>query len=219
MSEKKEIAVSDSRVETALDVASFVSSAVPWIGGPVSNVLSGVSYGRKIARVKEVLFGLAEDLRNFKSEASEGYVKTEDFEELLERTLRQAADERNEEKRRIYRAFLMNAIKSPGEPYDEQVRFLRVFEELQADHIWILKACMETPAQVQGMTGSQGATLSRRLPDIPRDRIENLVTQMNDLRITSLTGMRTMMTARGAEDLRKAVTPFGERFVRYLLEE
>ena len=88
--EEKDIVLSNSGTEKALDVASFVSSAVPWVGGPISNVLSGVSYGRKLSRVKEVLYGLAEDLRDFKSEVSHVYVKTEDFEELLERTLQQA---------------------------------------------------------------------------------------------------------------------------------
>jgi len=57
--------------EIALDVASFISSAVPWIGGPVSNVLSGVSFGRKINRVSELLEGVARDLHGFKSEVSE----------------------------------------------------------------------------------------------------------------------------------------------------
>lgn len=55
-----------SGTEVVLDISSFISSAVPWIGGPVSNVLSGISFGRKISRVKEVLEGIANDLRNFK---------------------------------------------------------------------------------------------------------------------------------------------------------
>jgi len=69
-------------------------------------------------------------LKDFKSEASEQYVKTEDFEELLENALRKASEERYEEKRRIFANFLIGAIESPGESYDEQIRFLRVLEEL-----------------------------------------------------------------------------------------
>jgi len=44
-----------------------------------------MSLGRKIDRVKEVLNGLAKDLKDFRLEASESYVKTEEFQELLER--------------------------------------------------------------------------------------------------------------------------------------
>jgi hypothetical protein len=51
-------------------------------------VLGGISSHRKLTRVREVLQGFAEDLRSFKSDVSEEYVKTEDFEELLEETLR-----------------------------------------------------------------------------------------------------------------------------------
>ena len=137
---KKELPSKGHGSEIALDIASFVSSAVPWIGGPVSNVLSGVSFGRKISRVQEILEGIAHDLGNFKSEVSERYVKTEEFEELLEKTLRKAAEERDEEKRRIYRSFIVGAVKSPGEPYEEQIRFLRTLEEIQPDHIKVLRA-------------------------------------------------------------------------------
>lgn len=126
--------------DTALDVAAFVASAAPWIGGPISNVLGGISTGRKFKRVSEALHGLAEDLRNFKSEVSEKYVKTEDFEELLEETLRRIATERAEEKRRVYRQFLVESIKNPGPPYDEQLRLLRTLEQIQPAHLGVLLA-------------------------------------------------------------------------------
>src|SRR5437868_5580687 len=106
--------------ETALDLAATVSSLVPLIGGAVGNVLSGISQGRKMERVKEVLEGLAADLHDFKSEASQTYVKTEDFEELLDEVLHKVADERNEQKRQFLRSFLTFAIKHPGPSYDEQ---------------------------------------------------------------------------------------------------
>ena len=68
-------------------------SVVPWIGSPISNIVSGVSTGRKIGRVREVVLRLAHDLAGFESEAAKAYVKTEEFAELFERTVRQAADE------------------------------------------------------------------------------------------------------------------------------
>jgi hypothetical protein len=133
--EKPADLVVSTKSETALDVAATVTSVVPWLGGPVSQVLSGISVGRKMDRVKELLDGLASDLQNLRSDVSANYVRTDEFQELLERTLRLAADERSDEKRRIYRAFLTVAIVSPGEPYDEQVRFLQTLAEIQPDHI------------------------------------------------------------------------------------
>jgi hypothetical protein len=168
-----------------------------------------------------VLINLTQDLQGFKSEISETYVKTEEFEELLERTLRQAADERSEEKRRTYRLFLVGTIKSPGEPYEEQLRFLRSLEEVQPDHIQVLRALMQKPDSdlASGFSGSPRQTLSSRLPDIPADHIEDLISQLNDMRITNLTTMRTMMTARGAQNLEHTITPFGQRFLNFIMDE
>lgn len=202
--------------ETALDVAAFVGSAVPWIGGPVSNVLGGISTGRKLARIREVLGGLVDDLSDFKSEISEKYVKTEDFEELLEQILKRASEERNEEKRDIYRSFLSNAIEEPGETYDEQIRFLRTLEEIQTDHLRIIRALSLEPSRNPGMMGSPNQTLGKRLPEISEDRIAELIAQLNDMRITKLTSLKTMMTGHGAEDLRHSITAYGNRFLQYL---
>jgi len=206
-----------TKIETALDVAAFVGSAVPWIGGPVSNVLGGMSLGRKLSRVREVLLGLASGLSEFKSEVSEKYVKADEFEELLEQTLKRAAEERDEEKRRIYRTFLTDAIKSPGEPYDEQIRFLRTLEELQPDHLRLLRALSQAPDPNPSMMGSPNQTLRRRLPELDETRIGDLISQLNGLRVTNLTSLKVTMTGHGAEDLRHSVTPYGQRFLRYIM--
>ena len=204
--EGKELIQAPTKVETALDIASLVGSAVPWIGGPVSNVLSGMSFGRKLGRVREVLEGVAADLAEFKSAVSEEYVRTEEFEDLLEQALRRASEERSEEKRRMYRAFLSDAIEAPGESYDDQLRLLRTFEELQPDHLGVLKVMSQEPGSDPGMMGSPVQTLRERLPEFDDARIEDLVSQLNDMRITNLGSLKVMMTGRGAADLRHVVT-------------
>ena len=124
---------------TALEVTAGIVTVVPLIGGAISNVLSGVAQGRKFDRMKEVIEGMASDLRDFHSKTSEEYVKTENFEELLEESLKRVASERNEEKRQIYRRFLVGEIVHPGQDYDEQLRFLRTMEEIQPDHLIVLR--------------------------------------------------------------------------------
>lgn len=206
-----------TKTETALDIAAAVGSAIPWIGGPVGSVLSGMSLGRKMSRVKEVLMSLAAELSGFKSTLSEEYVKTEEFEELLEQTLKRAAEERSDRKRRIYRDFLIDAISSPGEAYDEQIRFLRTLEELQPEHLRLIRVLSQAPAQNPGMMGSPNQTLRRRLPEFDDDRIDDLLTHLNDLRVTNLTSLKVMMTGHGAEDLRHSITAYGQRFLRYII--
>jgi hypothetical protein len=203
--------------ESALDIAAAVSSLVPWIGGPVSVVLSGMSFSRKMERVKDVLTRMAQDIRDVEEEASRKYVHSEDFEELLEKTLRQAADERSEEKRRIYSAFLAGSIRSPGASYDEQLRILRTLEELQPDHIRLIKALLQEPAlNNNDYAGSMSGTLQKRLPDMTSERVRDLAQQLTDMRVASLSNLNTMMTARGAEDLRNRITDYGRSLVRYI---
>lgn len=206
--------------ETAIDTITVVSNLVPWIGGVVGSVLAGISLNRKIERVRQVLLNMNEQIKDLESETSQDYVETEDFEDLLEKTLRQAADERSEEKRRAYAAFLTNDIKSPGHPYDEKLRVLRTLEEIQPDHIRMLQAMMQVPDNhsiTGSITGSFGDTLQRRLPNISRERISDLAQQLLDMRLVDLSSLSTMMTAAGAEELRNRITPYGRNFVEYIL--
>lgn len=215
----KELIPRKASGDAPLDIAAIVTSAVPYLGGPVSAILSGISAGRKYERVREVLSGVAQDLKDFKSKASEDYVKTEDFQELFEKTLHQAGEERSEEKRRIYRAFLTDAIASPGKPYDEQVKFLKTLDELQPDHLRIIKALAQPPEGGSGISGSPSNTLSQRLPDMPRERLADLVQQLNDLRVIGLTSLNTMMTFHGAQDLRHSIQPYGKRLLAFIIKE
>lgn len=208
------------RAETALDAASIVASVVPWVGGPVAAVLTGVSTARKMERVGDVLREMSRQIEDVRDEASKRYVRSEDFEDLLEKTLRKAADERSEAKRRTYAAFLANSIKLPSESYDEKLRILRTLDEVQPDHLRLLHALLQPPdlsAAAHGISGSARQTLSRRVPDIPLDRMRELAGQLADMRLTEAISLTTMTTARGAEDLRGTVTPYGRAFIRYLM--
>ena len=205
--------------ETALDATAAVSSIVPWIGGPVSNVLSGMSLGRKLGRVREVLEDLANDLKEVESDVSKNYVKTEEFEDLLEQTLKRVGEERSAEKRQLYKDFLTGTIESPGEPYDEQLRLLRTIDQIAPDHIGLIKALLRSPDPDPGMMGSPIQTLRERLPGIDEARIEELVSQLNDLRITNLSSLKVMMTGHGAGNLQHSFTDYGRRVLRYIADE
>jgi hypothetical protein len=141
--------------ETALDLAAVLSNFTPGLGGAVSNVLGGMGVGRKLDRVNEVLQGLADELRDVKSAASEKYVKTDEFEELLEKVLRKAADERSEQRRQLLKSFLVGAIVHPGGLYDKQRRVLRLLDDVEPDHMLVLRALSQppTPAEMDGMMG------------------------------------------------------------------
>jgi hypothetical protein len=214
--EPKAILPSPDNLETAYDIAAAVSSMVPWIGGPISSVLAGVATSLRMDRVREVLIDLGERISDLDSEISREYVKTDEFAELLDRTLRQAANERSEEKRKAYAAFLEGDIASPGNPYDEKIRVLRTLEEMQPDHLRVLAALDAAPDPNYGMMGSVGQTLRKRLPGINPDRIADLAQQLTDMRLATLQNLNTMMTGRGSEELQALITPYGRRFLTYI---
>jgi hypothetical protein len=97
------------------------------------------------------------------------------------------------------------------------VRVLRAIEEIQPAHPQVLLALDSAPdANPTGIAGSPLQTLSSRLPGIDRDAIIQVVRQLDDLRITSLPQLQTMMTPTGAADLRHAITPLGRSLMHYI---
>ncbi len=209
---------SKTKGDKALEISATIASAVPWIGGPVSNVLSGIAVNRRFERVEEFLNGLANELKDFQSQASKTYVGTEDFEELLEKTLRQTADERNEDKRGMYRDFLTGVIKNPGGSFDEQARFLKTLDGLEVDQVRVLRALLADPVDGPSIMGSIRQTLMRRLPDLSKERISDLVRELDGLGLTNDLSRRlvVMMTGSGSADLNSAITPKGQRFLKFL---
>jgi hypothetical protein len=203
-------------VSTGLDFAAVLVSIAPWIGGPIGAVLSGVSLGRKMKRVEEVLLGLAADLKDRQNAQSEEYLASEDFQDLMEKVILTVSEERVVEKRNMFRAFLAGAVLEPGEPYDEQLRFVELLRSVQLAHIRIIAACAEMPSPATGMIGSPSQTLAHRLPDYSPQLIAELVGQLNDLRLLRLTSLNTLMTGHGAADLRGVISPLGHRFLKYL---
>lgn len=224
-SEDSSIVPPDDPRDLALDTASVLANLVtvldfkvPGLGSALGALLGGWAGERKRQRVIEVLDRLRWDLEETKAaldDVQREYLRTDEFEELLEKTLRQAGEERSEEKRRFYGAFLKGLILSPGQPYDEQVRFLRVLEELQPDHLRILRAIMQTPDPKSRIyMGGSLSVLQERLPDMPEARIVDLVGQLNDLGLTNATSLNTLMS--NPHNISGAILPFGRRFTAFL---
>ena len=203
------------------DLGAIFASVIPVLGGAVSLVLSDWSAQRRYQRVRDVLQGLARDLQRFKADVKEEYVRSDEFADLLDQTLRRVANERHEEKRRLYRGVILGAITGQEQSYDEHLHTLRVIDSLQVAHMVLLRAVRQEPDAkwAGGISGSFMETLGRRLPGLSEERVGELVAQLRDHRLLNIGGLNTMMTARGAEDMRHVLTPFGRRLVALLIED
>lgn len=205
--------------EAILETIQNITSLVPVLGGPTSNFFGGMAAGRKFERIREVLLGVAQDLQEFKDQIPEEYIRSEDFEDILEETLRRTARERSQEKRKLYRSFLSKESRSPVE-YDTQLMVLKTIEELQAADLVILEAIFREPHQSElngAVTGSLIGTIRRRIPGTENYVIETAVERFDRLGITDnvSNSLKTMMTPHGAVDLRTRLTSLGKLIADY----
>jgi hypothetical protein len=202
-------------IEDGLDIGATLINLVPWLGGAVANVLTGIANDRRLKRVDDVLATMGKELADFESVASEEYVKKDEFEDLLDLTLRQSSNERSERMRKVYSGFLIDAIKQPR-PYDEQRQVLLVIGQMQHDHFRVLGALDMEPAPGDSWSGSPMATLQRRLSDMPKDHILELIGQIEGLRLASISpSLHVMMTPQGAEELRGSITRLGRKVLEF----
>ncbi|MDE2759367.1 MAG: hypothetical protein OXH90_03590 [Paracoccaceae bacterium] len=141
----------DTKLPSNLDtqVMAILASFLPYIGGPISNVLNGMGSQRKFKRVEECLSELAEQIRDFESDLSDKYVRTEDFEEILEKTLRKFVDEHDSSKRLFYANFLATVIMSPNGGYDEQEQVMPVVGKLSKRDLTLLRVYSVQPPSVE----------------------------------------------------------------------
>jgi len=208
--------------EAVHETLQNIASLVPTLGGPIANFFGGMAAGRKFERIREVLVDLAQDLADFKDQLSEEYVKSEDFEDFLEETLRRVARERHAEKRQIYRHFLSEEVKAPLD-YDSQLQILRALDELQLPDLAVLWAILKEPQKEESnglVAGSIIGTFRRRLPGTDDRVIEAAVDHLDLLRITDNLArtLKVMMSPHGARDLRVRLTDFGRSLAKYLQE-
>lgn len=203
--------------EHALDISAVVAGFAPAVGGAVGAVLSGISQTRKFNRVAELLEGLRDDLAGLRSEVMDDYVKTGDFEDLLEQTLRRAAEERSNEVRALYRRFLYSAMTEPGDAYDDQLHVLRALERLRAPHVAVLKALSQPPGAEahRKMMGSAIQTLRERT-GLKSEEIQSAIATLNESGATKLGSLMVMMTGYGSEALQSSITDLGQKVLQYI---
>lgn len=205
------------RSDKILEVLSVITSAAPALGGPVSAILNGYVTNRKFQRMATAVLQLAGEISAVERNTAESYVATEDFEDLMDDTLRRIAVERQEAKRVLLAHFLAINIRESASNYDELDRILRVLDSLQPAHVLLMRALDQAPDYgAASISGSPIQTLKSRLPQFDEALIKDLVQQLNDLRLADLRSVSTMMTAQGAQELQSTFTPFGRRLMKYI---
>jgi len=212
----------DPKAEWVDAFAPYVE-LIPLLGGVVSNVMNGWTQERRMRRVGEVISDFNRRmlaLGDRLNETRRDYIRSDEFEDLVDRTLRQVTRERHEAKRLLYAAFLAGSVESAGGSYQEELRMLRTLDELQPDHIRVLKAIFEEPSLRHAMGGGANVfeSVHRHMPDVPIGRVVDLVEQLaDDLRLTMIGGVVAFTVTAGVEaEPPDRFTEYGWRFLKFI---
>ena len=203
----------DTKLPSDLDtqVLAITASFLPYVGGPISNVLNGIGSQRKFKRVNECLSELAEQIRNFESDLSKKYVKTEDFEEILEKTLRKVLDEHDSSKRLLYANFLATVITYPDGGYDEQEQVMSVAGELSKRDLTLLRVYSTQPPNVnESAIWAVDTAIHLNKRSLTKGEFEALLQDSVD----RLAGLRLLNKREGVLH----VSELGKNVLRYLMK-
>ena len=203
MSDKKIIPLSTTP-EAILEVVAAVASKAPWLSETLCPILIKMSIPHNFERVRAVLLGMAEQIKEIEPEDAKRYFKTDEFNELFERTLQHSASEPDEYKRRCYASFLANDLKLPHQPYLEKISLLRDLEQLPPDGIRLLKALLHEPDARVYVPIYQ--TLQQRLPDLTMERIAELTSQLEDWGIANFKNQTVLLRGRRPGDLQVLIS-------------
>ncbi len=196
-------------------ITSRVVKAAPWLTETIIEAVREMTDVRKVSRVAEVLKEVTANLREFRSELAELYVKTPAFKNVLGQTLHAVGDEPHEEKRQLYASFLTDSIVSPLESAENQIRMLDILKQVKTDHVRLLRSLTNLPATKTTYIQSPLQMLATQMPDIPQDRLRGLLTQLTDLGISTISDWSSG-THGDVEHIRNSLTTPGKRLVRII---
>lgn len=208
--------------ERFAELIAVVTSAAPWIGGPVAEIIGGVATNLKIKRVTDFVKDMLAYVERLHTKASEDFVKSEDFADIFDKTAQAVADERNETKRRLFANYILYNISAPDISYDRRLKCLRLLVQVDTRHIDLIKALLQAPtAQENGMSiSAPSTTIHRRAPHL-RDDLNAVIHETNTLGLTGLRAdyMNTNMTGGGAANLAHGVTALGKELMEFITGE
>jgi hypothetical protein len=199
-------------------------SFIPGIGGAIGSILSDTLADRKEQRISELLSELKTEIDAQKESVNESFISKGDFLDIFEATVNKVANERSEQKRIAFRNILLTGILSTQYSYDDVEFQMRILEQLNQDHILLLRL-FKTPKNfvTEDKDSYKSNTLLRLFRQIlPNWDVDYIFDSLNDLQnmrlIESITSnWQTMMTSVTLETLEGKLTSKGMTFVMFIL--
>lgn len=129
-------------IEKGLIAAKGIVAMIPVLGGTITSVWSDVEAiqaKRKHERLEEFYIALKEEVERIKDQINTSYINQPDFLDIFELTAKYIVNERNEEKRILFRNILANSITMKDCSYDKTEKYLRILEQMNSFELLLLK--------------------------------------------------------------------------------
>lgn len=229
----------DKMIPVIKGIVKSAISQIPIIGNTALEILNEVEskqVNRKIQRLIEFYTNLANELERLKEKFNEECVKREDLLDIFEQTTHQVINERNEDKRRMFKNIFEHTITDIDFDFDDTEQFLRILHELSQFQLTIL-AVLYHPSgynkqhgyiipnpinnQYKSSWGQYSARdIFSRLFAKRKDEIQAALAFMyfNGLIEDKLMERTLQTNDNPIHILDNSLTPFGKRFVEYLID-
>lgn len=208
-----------TKCERFAELVAIVSSAAPWIGGPVAEIIGGAATNLKIQRVTQFVKDVLDHVEALHTKATEEFVRSEDFVDILEKAAQAVADERQEKKRNLFASYILNNISHPEISYDRRLKCLQLLKQVDTRHIDLLMVLLRhpTPQESSMPMSAPSTTIEHRAPHL-RDNLTAIIHETNTLGLTSIRDnyLNLNITGGGAANLGHAVTPLGNELLMFI---
>jgi hypothetical protein len=143
-------------LQNGIIAAKGIAAIIPVLGGTITSIWSDIEAlqaKRKHERLEEFYVTLREDVESIKEQINVSFIKQPDFLDIFELTARYIVNERNEEKRILFKNILLNSVTSQECSYDKTEKYLRILDQMSNLEILLLRV-LQNPTRYNENQGN-----------------------------------------------------------------
>lgn len=195
------------------------------VAGSIVSLISDFIPNQRQVRLENFATEIAEDIKKFKDEVNDDYIKTNEFAFIFERCFKGALENYQTEKIQAFKSVLINTLRDNKLPQDQKELFLNLVDRLTILHIKLLSFLNDPYDYVDSRSiprmHVQGS-FKEFLPRVfPGTSVEHLRVIIHDLFGYGFTrddqGIIDLMTMSGGFELISGrVTSLGREFLSFI---
>jgi hypothetical protein len=189
---------------------------VPVVGGVIATFISESVPRKKQERLVGFVQDLSREFAPGQERIDQEFVKTKDFDRMVEDVLDRVQTVKNEDKLGYWAALLAGVATTDRPISSDRDRMIETLDGLRPEHLRLLHVMATTNEPPPGFyAGGVDSTLKWKMPDVPSDEARRQWTELSRFDVVGSYPSATM-TAHGAGNLSGRLTPYGREFVRLL---